>query len=564
MDSKEITKQYKLWLKNAREDPDLVKEMASWEAEEQIEEAFYKNLEFGTGGLRGVMGAGSARINIYTVAKGSQGLANYIKKQVPQEKRRVAIGYDSRIKSEAFARTAAEVFAGNGIKTFIFNRLMPTPCLSFAVRRLGCCMGAMITASHNPSKYNGYKVYNSQGCQITTAAADEIFKEIEALDIFHDIFRMRFNKAVESGMLDFVSEEVIADYIKEVKKQSVLGSGTEIDKEVSIIYSPLNGAGLELVTRILSEIGYSKVSLVKEQAEPDGTFPTCPYPNPEIKEAMRLGLEYARQLEAELFLATDPDCDRLGVAIKEGNDYILLTGNEVGVLLFNYICARRRELGTMPDSPVMIKTVVTTDMAEKIAQSYQVATINVLTGFKFIGEQIGFMEEEGREKNYIFGFEESCGYLSGSYVRDKDAVNAAFLICEMFAFYKTKGVSLSEKLKQLYHKYGYCLNTLHSYEFEGIQGFERMKGIMAALRAGAENIAGRKTLQVIDYAKGIDGLPKSDVLKYVLAGDAFFTVRPSGTEPKLKAYFCIKAASEEAAREQEEELRYYVERHFLK
>ncbi|MDO4793786.1 MAG: phospho-sugar mutase, partial [Filifactor alocis] len=540
MDRQEITQQYELWLKHAKEDSDLINEMASWK-EEEIREAFYKNLEFGTGGLRGVIGAGSARVNIYTVAKASQGLANYILKQVPQEERRVAIGYDSRIKSEVFARTAAEVFAVNGIKVFLFNRLMPTPCVSFAVRDLGCCAGVMVTASHNPSKYNGYKVYNSQGCQITTSVADEIFGEIEALDIFQDVLRLQFDKAKELGKIEFIGEKVITNFIEEVKKRSVLDESTAVDKDVSIVYSPLHGAGLETVTRVLRESGYKKVSVVKEQAEPDGTFPTCPYPNPEIEEAMKLGVKYAQELKAELFLATDPDCDRLGVAVKEGEDYTLLTGNEIGVLLFDYICAVRKDLGTMPSSPVMIKTIVTTDMAEKIARNYAVETINVLTGFKFIGEQIGYMEEEGRENDYIFGFEESCGYLSGTYVRDKDAVNAAFLTCEMFAFYKTRGISLSEKLKQLYDKYGYCLNTLHSYEFEGIDGFEKMKGIMETFRKGIGEIAGRKILQVLDYANGIGALPKSDVLKYILEEGSSLTVRPSGTEPKLKAYFCVRA-----------------------
>lgn len=562
MDRQEITQQYELWMKNAKEDPDLIKEMASWK-EEEVREAFYKNLEFGTGGLRGVIGAGSSRVNIYTVAKASQGLANYILKQVPREQRQVAIGHDSRIKSEVFARTAAEVFAANGIKAFLFDRLMPTPCVSFAVRSLGCCAGVMVTASHNPSKYNGYKVYNSQGCQITTSVADEIFGEIEALDIFQDVLRLQFDKAKELGKIEFIGEEVVTNFIEEVKKQSVLDENTEVDKDVSIVYSSLHGAGLEPVTRVLRESGYKKVSVVKEQAEPDGTFPTCPYPNPEIEEAMRLGVEYAEQLKAELFLATDPDCDRLGVAVKEGEGYTLLTGNEIGVLLFDYICAARKELGTMPSSPVMIKTIVTTDMAEKIAQNYAVETINVLTGFKFIGEQIGYMEEEGRENDYIFGFEESCGYLSGTYVRDKDAVNAAFLTCEMFAFYKTRGISLSEKLKQLYDKYGYCLNTLHSYEFEGIQGFEKMKGIMDTFRNGIGEIAGRKTLQVLDYANGIDALPKSDVLKYILEADSSFTVRPSGTEPKLKAYLCVRASCEEEARAREEEIRLDIEKHLF-
>ena len=544
----QIQKEYTRWLKYAVEDKDLTAELIEMQEDgAKQEDAFYRNLEFGTGGLRGVIGAGTNRMNIYTVAKASQGLAEYVKNHGGQKKG-IAVSYDSRIKSDVFARVAAQVFAGNGIQVYIYDELMPTPCLSFAVRRLGCEAGIMVTASHNPSKYNGYKVYGSDGCQITTEAAAAILDEIEAVDIFEGILKMNFDEAVDCGRIRWISSEVTADFVDCVKKQSVLGALDQVDKDVAMVYSPLNGTGLKPVLRTLGESGFTNITVVKEQEAPDGHFPTCPYPNPEIREAMALGIEYAKERDADLLLATDPDCDRVGIAVKdEQGNHVLLSGNETGMLLLDYICSRRRANGTMPEHPVMIKTIVTIDMAERIAAHYGVETKNVLTGFKFIGEQIGLLEEKGQESSYIFGFEESYGYLSGSYVRDKDGVNAAFLICEMFAYYKAQGISLWQKLKELYQTYGYCLNTLHSFTFEGAAGFLKMKEIMASLRQGIDMIGGKRVLECLDYSRGLDGLPKSDVLKFMLEDYCYVVIRPSGTEQKMKVYLSVSAEDMEMA-----------------
>lgn len=562
---KTITDQYLLWCEKAAADLDIVDELDEMSLdEERIEDAFYRDLAFGTGGLRGVIGAGTNRMNIYTVAKASQGLADYVKKNYPPGKRKIAVSYDSRIKSDLFARVASGVFAANQIAVVIYPELMPTPCLSFAVRELGCAAGIMITASHNPAKYNGYKVYGTDGCQITTEAAAEILSEIEKLDIFDDVRTGSFEKGVASGKICYISESVYTAFVEAVKKQSCVGD-TEINRDVAIVYSPLNGTGLKPVLRILKESGYTNITVVKEQEQPDGNFPTCPYPNPEIKEAMSLGMEYARKCNADLLLATDPDCDRVGIAVKnKEGEFILLSGNETGMLLLDYICSRRTALGTMPEDPVCVKTIVTIDMAERIAARYGVKTINVLTGFKFIGEQIGMLEEKGKEDSYIFGFEESYGYLSGSYVRDKDAVNGAFLICEMFAWYQTQGISLLEKLEELYTEYGYCLNTLHSYNFEGSAGMAKMQAIMSQLRTGIASVGSKKVLECLDYSKGMDGLPRSDVLKYLLEDYCSVVVRPSGTEPKLKIYVSVSAESEKSAMRIEEAIMVEISRFIMK
>lgn len=517
----DVNQVYEKWVAEAANspiaDPDVVRQLAAMKGkEDQIQDAFYRDLAFGTGGLRGVIGAGTNRMNVHTVAKASQGLANYVVKQFPEEKRSIAISYDSRIKSDLFSQIAAGVFAANGIRVFIYPQLMPTPCLSFAVRKLGCAAGVMVTASHNPSKYNGYKVYGADGCQITTKAAGEILSEIEALDLFVDVKTMAFQAGLEAGLISYIPEEVYTAFVEEVKQQSVLGEA-EINKDIAIVYSPLNGTGLKSVLRTLRESGYSNITVVKEQERPDGNFPTCPYPNPEIKEAMALGMEYAKKCNADLLLATDPDCDRVGIAVKDKNgEYVLLSGNETGVLLLDYLCSRRLENGTMPKDPVLVKTIVTTDMGEQIADHYGVKTVNVLTGFKFIGEQIGLLEQQGKADSYLFGFEESYGYLSGSYVRDKDAVDGAFLICEMFCYYASQGISLLEKLEELYQTYGYRLNTLHSYEFDGAAGFEKMQDIMKAFRKGVSSFGGKSIVKTLDYLPGLDGLPKSDVLKFLL------------------------------------------------
>ena len=545
--------EYQCWLENAVEDDlhSLLRKMS----QEEIEDAFYKNLAFGTGGLRGTIGAGTNRMNVYTVAKASQGLADYLVKKFSRPS--VVIGFDSRIKSDVFARTAASVFAANGVLTHLWPHLNPVPTVSFAVRYLSASAGIMITASHNPSKYNGYKVYGEDGCQITTKAAAEILGEIEKLDIFIDVKRLDFDAAVSEGKITYISEDVLTAFIENVKNQSVL-FGEKVNRDASIVYSPLNGTGLIPVTRTLKEMGYTNITLVEEQRLPDGAFPTCPYPNPEIREAMALGLEYARRCNADLLLATDPDCDRVGIAVKDDRgEYVLLSGNETGLLLLDYICSQRAKHHKMPNNPVMVKTIVTMDLAERIAADYGVRTVNVLTGFKYIGEQIGFLEQAKKTDSFVFGFEESYGYLSGSYVRDKDAVAGAFLICEMFSYYAAHGSSIWEKLQELFSRYGYCLNTLHSYEFDGPAGFEKMKNIMRRFHEEAgpgktlASLGGKKILKVLDYNQGLDGLPKSDVLKYLLEDNCSAVIRPSGTEPKLKVYISVSAKTKAEAQEVE-------------
>lgn len=531
-----ILEKYEKWLDLTNEE---IKEELRGYNEKEIDDSFYKDLSFGTGGLRGVIGAGTNKLNIYTIGKATQGLSNYLNNTYTNPS--VVIGYDSRIKSDVFARKAEEVFAANGIRVYLYPRLLPVPTVSFGVRYLHASCGVMITASHNPSKYNGYKVYGSDGCQITTEAAKAIQEEINKVDEFADV------KEYKGELIELISEEVLNHFIEEVKSQSVL-FGDEVDKNVSIVYSPLNGTGLEPVTRVLKESGFENVTVVEEQKNPDGSFPTCPYPNPEIKEAMILGIEWAKKCNADLLLATDPDCDRVGIAVKdEDGVFKLLSGNEVGLLLLDYICSQRVRHNKMPEDPVMVKTIVTMDLSEKIAEHYGVKTTNVLTGFKFIGEQIGLLEKEGKEDSYIFGFEESYGYLSGSYVRDKDGVNGSYLIAEMFAYYKTRGVSLLEKLGELFSTYGYCLNTLHSYTFEGASGFTRMQEIMKEFHKGLDSIGGLKVERTEDYSKGLNDLPKSDVLKYLMEGNCSVVVRPSGTEPKLKTYISVSAKTKDEA-----------------
>lgn len=541
---------YQTWLRKV-DDVDLSKELKE-RNEAQIEDAFYRDLEFGTGGLRGVIGAGTNRRNIYTVAKASQGLSNYICKHYPNGKRSVAISRDSRLKSDVFAKIAARVFAANGIEVHIYPQISPVPTLSFATRYLHCSAGVRVTASHNPSKYNGYKVYGEDGCQITTEAAAEVLSEIESIDIFKDIKLISYDEGFEKNLISYIPPKVLTAFIKEVKSQSLLGNES-IDKNVAIVYTPLNGTGLIPVTRTLEESGYTNITVVKEQQFPNGYFPTCPFPNPEIQEAMALGRKYAKDNNADLLLATDPDCDRVGIAVrdKDGN-YKLISGNQTGRLLFDYICSRRIALGIRPKEPVLVKTIVTSDRAEKIANHYHVKTVNVLTGFKYIGEQIGLLEKQGKESNYIFGFEESYGCLTGTYVRDKDAVDGAFRICERFAYYKSKGISLLDKLDELYKTYGYTNNSLHNYEFDGSSGFEKRQKIRKKFRSGIKEIGGKKVIKSFDYLPGLDGLPKADVLKFVLEDESSIIVRPSGTEPKLKAYISVTKESRQKAKEEDQ------------
>lgn len=543
-----IKELYAQWLEKATADKDLIEELKSIEGnEDEISDRFYRDLEFGTGGLRGVIGAGTYRMNYYTVCKATQGLAAYLKAVKP-EGASVAVSYDSRIKSDYFAKSVAEVMAANGIKVYIYSELMPTPMLSYAVRAHKCDAGVMVTASHNPAKYNGYKVYGSDGCQVTIEAADAILAEIEKIDVFTGIASMPFDKAMAEGKIEYIKQSVIDDYIAEVKKQS-LHPDVCATAGLKVVYTPLNGTGNKPVRRILKEIGINNVVVVPEQENPDGTFSTCPYPNPEIREALKLGLELCSKEKPDLLLATDPDCDRVGIAVPDGDSYALFTGNEVGALLLEYICKERTALGTMPKNPIAVKTIVTTDITRAIAKKYNVELIEVLTGFKFIGEQIGFLEAKGEENRYIFGFEESYGYLAGSYVRDKDAVVASMLICEMAAFYRAQGISLIEARKRMYAEYGVYCNKLDTFAFEGASGMTKMQEIMTNMRTNyPKEIAGAKVVAMADYEASrkydletgkeeVINLPKSNVITLYFEGGASLVIRPSGTEPKIKLYY---------------------------
>ena len=546
---------YKIW-KEKVTDETLSDELEKMN-EKEIEDAFYRDLAFGTGGLRGVLGVGTNRMNIYVVAKATQGLANYLRKHFDEPS--VAIGYDTRINSKLFSEVASEVFSKNGIKVNLYSEPLPVPTLSFATRKLHCSAGVMITASHNPAKYNGYKVYGADGCQITTEAAKEVLAEISKVNEF-EVGRKKLGN---NELVSLIGNDLLTMFVEEVKKQSFL-YGEPIDKNISVVYTPLNGTGLKPVTRVLQELGYSNITVVKEQEKPDGNFPTCPYPNPEIRQAMELGIEYARKNDADILIASDPDCDRVGVAIKDQDDFTILNGNQIGVLLFNYICERRTQNKNMPNNPVLIKTIVTTDLADRIADHYGIKTINVLTGFKFIGEQIGILEKENRLDDFIFSFEESDGYLSGTYVRDKDGVNGSCLVCEMFAYYKTKGISLKEELNSIYNEYGYYENALQSYDFPGSSGFEKMQEIMDGLRKDSFNeIVGERVTEVKDYIKGIDNLPKSDVIKFFLKDHSSVVVRPSGTEPKLKAYVSTVSLNEKEAKKKNDAISCFLSQRFI-
>ena len=520
--------------------------------DEAITDRFYRDLEFGTGGLRGVIGAGTNRMNIYVVRQATQGLANWVKTQGGSQT--VAISYDSRIKSNLFAKTAAEVLAANGIKVRIYKALMPVPALSFATRYYNCNAGIMVTASHNPAKYNGYKAYGPDGCQMTDEAADIVYAEIQKTDILTGAKLISFEDGMAQGLIEYVGEDCINALYAAIEARSIR-PGICKTAGLKLVYSPLNGSGLVPVTHVLGDIGITDITIVPEQKDPDGNFPTCPYPNPEIFEALRLGLELAEKSGADLMLATDPDADRVGIAVKcKDGSYELLSGNEVGVLLLDYICAGRIEQGTMPKNPVMCKSIVSTPLADKVAEHYGVECRNVLTGFKWIGDQIAKLEADGEVDRFIFGFEESYGYLAGPYVRDKDGVDGAYMICEMFSYYATKGISLLDKLDELYKTYGYCLNTLHSYEFDGSAGFAKMQSIMQVFRGDIKEFGGKKVVKLLDYAPGLDGLPKSDVLKFLLEDNCSIVVRPSGTEPKLKTYISVSAENKEAAEKIEAEI----------
>ena len=557
--------EFERWLAYRLDDPDLKPELESVAGDDEaVKDRFAVTLKFGTAGLRGVIGAGTNRMNVYVVRQATQGLANWVKTQGGTQT--VAISYDSRIKSDVFAKAAAEVLAANGVKVRIYKALMPVPALSFATRYYNCNAGIMVTASHNPAKYNGYKAYGPDGCQMTDEAADIVYAEIQKTDVLSGAKTMPFEEAMAAGLIEYVGEDCYEALYAAIESRQVR-PGLCAEAGLKLVYSPLNGSGLVPVTRVLADIGVTDVTIVPEQKDPDGNFPTCPYPNPEIFEALRLGLELAEKSGADLMLATDPDADRVGIAVRcKDGSYQLLTGNEVGVLLLDYICAGRIEKGTMPEKPVMVKSIVSTPLADVVAAHYGVECRNVLTGFKWIGDQIAQLEAAGEVERFIFGFEESYGYLAGSYVRDKDAVIGSMLICEMAAYYRSIGSSIKEELERIYAQYGRYLNKVDSFEFPGLSGMDKMAGIMQKLRdEPPAEFAGHKVVTVADYkartvtelATGkvtpID-LPAANVLIYALEGGATVVVRPSGTEPKIKTYFTTRGKDLAEAEAQKEAL----------
>ncbi len=529
---------YKRWMSVDLEDAALTAELESIAGnEEEIKDRFAVALKFGTAGLRGVLGAGTNRMNIYVVRQATQGLANWVKTQGGNQL--VAISYDSRINSDVFAKEAAKVLAANDIKVRIYDALMPVPALSFATRYYEANAGIMVTASHNPAKYNGYKAYGPDGCQMTDEAADIVYAEIQNTDILEGAKLMSFEDGLAAGLIEYVGDDCKEALYDAIKARSVR-PGLCKTAGLKLVYSPLNGSGLVPVMRILGDLGIDDVTIVPEQKYPDGNFPTCPYPNPEIFEALRLGLELAQKEGADLMLATDPDADRVGIAMKcPDGTYELVSGNEVGALLLDYICASRIENGTMPERAVAVKSIVSTPLADAIAAHYGVEMRNVLTGFKWIGDQIAQLEAAGEVDRFIFGFEESYGYLAGPYVRDKDAVIGSMLICEMAAYYRSIGSSIKQRLEELYAQYGRYLNKVDSFEFPGLSGMDKMAGIMDGLRTNPPTeIGGYKVVKAVDYKKPEEtGLPAANVLIYTLEGGATVIVRPSGTEPKIKTYF---------------------------
>lgn len=540
-----VKEQYELWCKKAVLDPDLILELKEIkDNEEAITEAFYQDLSFGTAGLRGIIGAGTNRMNIYTVGRASQGLAAYVNSVAQNGK--IAIAYDSRIKSDLFAKTAASIFAANGIKVYLYKELMPVPMLSFAIRRLGCDAGVVVTASHNPAKYNGYKAYGPDGSQMGPDAADYVLSIMQKVDYFDGAKTMPFEEALASGKIEYISDEIISEYFDNVIAQRV-EKNADLSK-LKVIYSPLNGAGNKPVREILKRIGVTGVTVVPEQELPNGNFPTAPYPNPEIRETFNLSLELAKKVNPDILLATDPDCDRVGIAVNVDGEYKLFSGNDVGILLLNYILERKTANKTLPKNPVAVKTIVSSELCQKIADDYGCTLINVLTGFKFIGEQITLLAEKNEQDRYIFGFEESYGYLAGSYARDKDGVVASMLICEMAAFYKNEGKTLYDVLEEIYKKYGYCYSVQKSFTCEGRSGIERINGIMEDLRSNPpKELDSSLITKINDYGKSVSydmksgkenilTLPKSNVLSFFCEDGSTLIVRPSGTEPKIKIY----------------------------
>ncbi len=542
---------YKIWREKALLDKDLQDELLSIDGnEDEILDRFYKNLEFGTGGLRGVIGAGTNRMNVYTVAQATQGLADYLNETFDEPT--VAIAYDSRIKSDVFAKCAAGVLAANGVKVYIYPELMPTPMLSFAVRRLSCSSGIVLTASHNPSKYNGFKCYDPTGYQITDEAAAKIYSYMKSVDMFDGIKRMSFEEALAEDMVDYIE-----DWLKEEFYDCVLNCAVNKDvvkkSGIKILYTPLNGTGNKPVRRVLKKLGVKELQVVKAQEKPDGNFPTCPYPNPEIRQVFEEGLAMTDEFPADLMIATDPDCDRVGIAVRDNGEYKLMTGNEVGAMLCEYLLSELKAKGKLPENPVIVKTIVTTPLISAICKEYDADMRDLLTGFKYIGECITELEAAGEEERYILGLEESYGYLTGIHARDKDAVNGAMIICEMAAFYKSKGITLWQFMNSIYEKYGFYFNRLDNYAFEGAAGMQKMADMMETLRnEPPKEICGSKVVWVGDYKTGITtdgetGLPKSNVLSYRMESGDTVIVRPSGTEPKIKIYITAKESSREAS-----------------
>ena len=562
----DIMAKYDLWCARATEDADVTAELQSVAGNEvEIRDRFYRELAFGTGGLRGVIGAGSNRMNIYTVRKATQGLADYLNARY--DAATVAVSFDSRIKSDVFAREAACVLAANGISVHLFPQLEPTPVLSYAVRYYGCQAGIMVTASHNPAKYNGYKVYGPDGCQMTDSDAGDVLGYINKLDLFEDVKAMPYEDAVAAGKIQLIPDSVLDSYTEKVLEQQV-NPGIIAESGLRLVYTPLNGTGNLPVREMLRRVGIQDLTIVKEQELPDGNFPTAPFPNPEIRQAFECALATAKALPqpADLLLATDPDCDRVGIAVWDGADYTLMSGNEVGCLLLDYVVSCRKANGTLPANPVVIKTIVTTNMAKSIAKKYDCELRDLLTGFKYIGEQIGLLEKDGEEDRYVIGFEESYGYLAGAYVRDKDAVVASMLIVEMASYYRKQGLTLLQRMEQLYQEHGFYRNALVNVAFEGEQGMHDMQKLMAGLRAcPPKTIAGIPVVACADYGQRVATdlitgdrtpltLPKSDVLAYTLEGGLGLIIRPSGTEPKVKAYITAIGDTPAAAAEMEQKL----------
>lgn len=558
----DINKLYALWREKASE-KEVLDELISVEGNEaEILDRFWQNLAFGTGGLRGVIGAGTNRMNVYTVSQATQGLSNYLNEAF--ENPSVAVGYDSRINSDKFARAAAAVLAANGIKVYIFKELMPTPIVAYAVKELACSSGIVITASHNPSKYNGYKCYDERGYQMTDEAAARTLEYINSCDIFEDVKTMDFEKAVDEGIIEYIDESFLDKYFELVLSRSINPEIAE-NTDLSVIYTPLNGTGNKPVRKILSMMGIKNVRVVPTQENPDGRFPTCSFPNPEIRDAFNEAFKVAESGEkADLLLATDPDCDRVGIAVLTDGEYKLLSGNDVGCLLVDYILSQKKEKGTLKDSPIIIKSIVSSDMSAAVAESYGAEVKNVLTGFKYIGELMTELQEKGEDSRFELGFEESYGYLSGMHTKDKDAVNASMLICEMAAFYKSQGKTLVDVMNSLYEKFGFWTNALFNFGFEGADGMAKMLSMMDSLRTDApKQLGGKEVFIVEDYKFSVSynvkngekstlEYPSSNVIILILENKDKVIIRPSGTEPKIKIYTMVQGETEELSKAQTE------------